>query len=91
MHFLYPSDPFRTKRPDEIYGEELAVVRATGFGASVFSLEAFQAGLFVAWPPVPPDTIIYRGWMLSPSDYEALTAAITRSGARVLTDTTAWW
>ena len=90
MHFLYPSDPFRTKRPDEIYAEEFAAVRTTGFGVSVFSLEAFQTGSFVAWPPVPPDAIIYRGWMLSPSDYEALAAAITQSGARVFTDTAAY-
>jgi hypothetical protein len=53
MYFLYPSDPLRTKRPDEFYAAELAAVRAASFGASVFSLEEFQAGSFLASPPLP--------------------------------------
>jgi hypothetical protein len=90
MHFLYPSDPLRTKRPDEVYAAEFAAVRAAGFGASVFSLEEFQAGTFTASPPLPAATILYRGWMLSASDYEALVAAIARAGARPFTSTAAY-
>jgi hypothetical protein len=90
MYFLYPSDPLRPKRPDEFYAAEIAAVRAAGFGASVFSLEEFQAGSFVASPPLPAATIIYRGWMLSLPDYEALVAAILQSGAQPFTDTTAY-
>ena len=86
MHFLYPSDPLRTKRPDEFYAAEFAAVRAAGFGASVFSLEEFQAGSFVASPPLPTTTILYRGWMLPQIDYEALTGAISHWGAQPFTD-----
>jgi hypothetical protein len=87
VYFLYPSDPLRTKRPDEFYSAELAAIGAAGFGASVFSLEDFQSGSFVASPPLPATTIIYRGWMLSAPDYEALAAAIVQSGAQPFTDT----
>lgn len=87
VYFLYPSDPLRTKRPDEFYAAEFAAVRAAGFGASVFSLEEFQAGSFVASPPLPATTIVYRGWMLSRPDYEALVAVIVQSGADALIDT----
>jgi hypothetical protein len=90
VYFLYPSDPFRTKRPDEFYAAELAAVRAAGFGASVFSLEEFQAGSFAASPPLPNATIIYRGWMLSQSDYDALATAISQSGAEPFTDATTY-
>jgi ATP-grasp domain, R2K clade family 3 len=83
---LYPSDPLRTKRPDEFYAAELAAVRAAGFGASVFSLEEFQAGSFVASPPLPATTICYRGWMLSQIDYEALATAIVQLRAQPFTD-----
>lgn len=85
MHFLYPSDPFRTKRPDEMYAEECAVVKARGFGVSVFSFEEFQAGTFRAFPPLPADTIVYRGWMLSGDEYKSLAAEIVRRGAQPLT------
>lgn len=87
MHFLYPSDPLRTKRPDEFYAAEFAAVRAAGFSASVFSLEEFQAGSFIASPPLPVAAVVYRGWMLSQPDYEALVAAIVQSGAEPFTDT----
>jgi hypothetical protein len=86
VHFLYPSDPIRTKRPDEFYAAELAAVRAAGFGASVFSLEEFQAGSFLPTPALPSSTIIYRGWMLSASGYEALTTAMLQSDAQPFTD-----
>jgi hypothetical protein len=90
VHFLYPSDPLRTKRPDEFYATEIAAVRAAGFGASVFSLEELQGGSFVASPPIPPTSILYRGWMLSQSHYEALVCAISNSGAQPFTDTRAY-
>jgi len=90
LHFLYPSDPLRTKRPDEFYAEEMAAVRASGFDASVFSLEELQAGSFQATPAFPAATVIYRGWMLSSPDYGALTASILERGAQPLTDLPAY-
>ena len=88
MHFLYPSDPLRTKRCDEFYAAEFNAVEAAGFSASVFSLEEFQTGSFRAFPNLPNDAVaIYRGWMLSPADYENLTSVISQSGARLLSDT----
>jgi hypothetical protein len=90
VHFLYPSDPLRTKRVDEFYAAEFAAMRDAGFAVSVFSLEQFQAGSFLASPPLPAASIIYRGWMLSQNDYEALVAAILQSGAQPFTDTTTY-
>jgi len=87
VHFLYPSDPLRAKRVDESYAAEFAAMRDAGFGVSVFSLEQFQAGSFLASPPLPAVPIIYRGWMLSQNDYETLATAILLSGAKPFTDT----
>jgi hypothetical protein len=87
VHFLYPSNPLRTKRCDELYAAEFAAVEAAGFNASVFSLEEFQAGSFHAFPNLPADaSVIYRGWMLSPADYESFASAISQSGSSLLTD-----
>jgi hypothetical protein len=90
VHFLYPSDPFRTKQPDEFYAVEVAAVRAEGFNVSVVSLEDFQAGSFRAFPVLPATTVAYRGWMLSPSDYESLVSSISQSGAKPLTEATSY-
>lgn len=86
MHFLYPSDPIRTKSPDEFYSAELAAIRAAGFGASVFSFEEFQTGDFRPYPPLPADELVYRGWMLSAEAYELLLSFIHRYGAIPFTD-----
>jgi hypothetical protein len=88
VHFLYPSDPLKTKRCDEFYAGEFAAVETAGLNASVFSLEEFQTGSFRTFPNLPADaTVIYRGWMLSSADYESLVSLISQSGARSLTDT----
>ncbi|HTR43836.1 MAG TPA: ATP-grasp domain-containing protein [Pseudomonadales bacterium] len=87
MHFLYPSDPLRTKKCDEFYAAECAAVQAAGFEASIFPLEDFQGGSFRPFPALPTNaTIIYRGWMLSSTEYEALVLAITQVGACPLSD-----
>src|SRR5436190_4764514 len=79
MHLLYPSSPLHSKQPDEQFAAELEAVRAEGFGISLFSLEDFQNGNFRVTPTVPSDVdILYRGWMLSWSDYEALVSALAR-------------
>jgi hypothetical protein len=87
MYFLYPSDPLKTKRCDEFYAAEFVAVEAAGFNASVFSFEEFQTGSFRAFPTLPADTIaIYRGWMLSSTEYENFAFAIAQSGGCLLTD-----
>ncbi len=87
MHFLYPSDPLRPKHVDDNYAAEFFAITAAGFGASVFSLEEFQAGSFKASPPLPAATVLYRGWMLAQADYESLVAAVSTAGAKCFVDT----
>jgi hypothetical protein len=87
VHFLYPSDPLRTKRCDEFYAAEFTAVEAAGFNASVFSFEEFQAGSFRAFPTIPASAIvIYRGWMMSSAEYESFASVISQSGGHLLTD-----
>jgi hypothetical protein len=86
VHFLYPSSPLRARQPDEIYSDEFAAVSAVGFGTSVFSFEEFQAGSFHAFPVLPHDIVVYRGWMMSAQEYSELESCIIRSGACPLTD-----
>ncbi len=83
MMSLYPSSPLHPNQPDEQFATEVAAVRAAGFDTSLFSLEKLQGGQFRAIPPIPNDAdVLYRGWMLSASEYEALTAALAQAGAK---------
>jgi hypothetical protein len=88
MRLLYPSHPLKTTQPDEQFAEEQMLVRDAGFEVSFFSLEKFQTGEFRAIPPFPADEIVlYRGWMLSASEYKALEQELTNLRARPLIST----
>jgi len=57
-----------------------------GIGFSIFSLERFMAGQFRATPQLPPaETIVYRGWMMTPQQYWTFHDAIRGTGASSLT------
>lgn len=87
MHIIYPSSPLYAKKPDELYASEVEAVRTAGFEVSLFSLEDFQSGAFRANPILPKDSeILYRGWMLSATEYEAFVCAISHAGARAVID-----
>jgi len=87
MHLLYPSNPLRAKQPDEQYAAEVDAVRDFGFDVSLFSLEDFQSGSFRAFPLPPSGSdILYRGWMLSAKEYEALMSAWSCADVRAVID-----
>lgn len=74
------------KEADEIYLEQYQALRAAGIGVSLFSYEDFQMGTFKLVGPIPSGaTVIYRGWMMGASEYEALVASITAKGGIPLT------
>lgn len=83
MHLLYPSSPLRARQADEHFAAEVEGVRAVGFEVSLFSMEDLQRGVFRSTPPLPDGTdILYRGWMMSASEYEALISSLALAGAR---------
>jgi hypothetical protein len=91
MHILYPNNPLRARHPDEQFAAEVEAVRSVGFKLSLFSLEDFQAGTFRASPSLPSNTdILYRGWMLSATEYEAFLSALSRAEARPAIDLEAY-
>ena len=82
-HLLYPSNPLRPRQPDEQFAAEVDAVRNAGFEISLFSVENLQAGEFRPVPALPRGLdALYRGWMLSASEYEALVSFLVRAEAR---------
>lgn len=77
MRLLYPSDPLDSKLPDENYKEEFDAVLAAGLSASLFSFEDFESGTLKTRPEIlHGETVLYRGWMLTPEAYENLSSAL---------------
>jgi hypothetical protein len=82
LQFLYPSSLLNPRQVDELYEEEYRAV-CSAFPTVLFSLESFLAGQFRAKLQTLPT--LYRGWMLSPTEYKNLYDAVAKAGATMLT------
>jgi hypothetical protein len=82
MHFLFPSDPIDLRQPDEPFREQADEVRKLGIGVSVVALDELGQKNCRLRGPIPRDaTVVYRGWMLTPAEYEGLLDLIRSGGA----------
>ncbi|MEH1863558.1 MAG: ATP-grasp domain-containing protein [Nostoc sp.] len=86
MRFLFPSDYFNPKKADAAYLEQVACMQDAGFATSVVSLELLASDSSKIIPvPYPDSKVVYRGWIISPSDYELLVGVVRSTGASLLT------
>jgi ATP-grasp domain, R2K clade family 3 len=86
MNFLFPNDYFNPKQVDAAYLEQFTCLRNAGFATSVISLELLESGTAKIIPILAPgSTVVYRGWMLSPIDYERLVRVVESADSSVLT------
>lgn len=86
MRLIYPADTFNPKAVDEVYADEYAAARDVGFSISLFNFDEFQTGRFLLFPPIEPDEdVLYRGWMMSGTDYSRFHQAVTSLGGHLLT------
>jgi ATP-grasp domain, R2K clade family 3 len=86
VRFLFPSDYFNPKQVDDAYTEQANCLQGAGFNVSVISLDALASETAKISPaPEPGETLIYRGWMMTPADYSLLMNAISHSGAEAFT------
>jgi len=73
MHFLYPSDPLEPRQPDERFRNQANEMRILGLGVSIVCLEELGETTCRNRNPIPSGaTVLYRGWMLAPTEYEKL-------------------
>jgi len=79
-HFLYPSDPIDPKKPDEPFLDQVQELRKLGFTVSLVSLEELdQESARIRGAMPAGSTVVYRGWMLAPSEYAKLLSLIESS------------
>jgi hypothetical protein len=67
--------------PDEQFRDQFAEVQKCGLGASIVCLEELGVTKRRAHQIPAGATVVYRGWMLSPAEYEQLVAHIRAYGA----------
>jgi len=90
VRLIYPADTFSPKAADEVYADEFSTAQAAGLPVSIFSFEDFQGGTFRPRPAIQSgETVLYRGWMLTPIEYTRLFEAIVAAGGTPVTDVAA--
>jgi hypothetical protein len=77
--FVYPADYFHPQRPDSLFQAEAAALTEQGLG-----VYAWNGGRFTPTVPVGLRPL-YRGWMLSLAEYQALYANWAQQGVLPLT------
>jgi hypothetical protein len=82
MHFLYPADMLKPRLPDESYREEARALQAHGHHITLVD------SLTIATMNPNADmtsSIIYRGWMVTPEEYQQVLDALEQEGAKAYT------
>jgi hypothetical protein len=91
MRLIYPASTFSPKVTDEVFADEFAAAQAAELPVSIFSFEDFLGGTFRPRPAIQGgETVLYRGWMLTPTEYSRLFDAIAATGGTPVTDTAAY-
>ncbi len=81
MIFLFPGDYFNYKKVDDMYLDEMTSLQQAGFTTATISIESLSSPIPKVSEILSPKTeVIYRGWMLTPSDYQLLVREIERLG-----------
>lgn len=90
MRVLFSGDSFQPKQPDEAYTREAAVCEQLGmtwspinFEAIVYEQDMMQAVRRVAIGE-DEESAVYRGWMLTPAQYEMLYEALLPRHVRLV-------
>jgi hypothetical protein len=86
---LVPADPLRPRRPDEHFAPEVAAARDAGRDVALIDHDSLAepdgAERAVARVPGGGGAALYRGWMLTGSQYAALADALAAKGVTLRT------
>jgi hypothetical protein len=90
MRIIFCADPLAPRAMDDAYADEARAAIGCGLEYSLINYEQLvreqQAATAVRRVPLAPapQLAIYRGWMLRPSDYQALYDALLMRGLRLI-------
>ncbi|MDE1833817.1 MAG: ATP-grasp domain-containing protein [Candidatus Micrarchaeota archaeon] len=88
MLILFPSNPANPSQPEPSFNNEVQAAKDIGFEVGFFDSE-FQLGGEVKLRKVPRVLVgtnaLYRGWLCSPSQYDALVSKVWSLGYSMIT------
>ena len=85
MHFLYPADLLQPRLPDEMFRAEAERMAADGHCVSLMDSNTFALVRAGGYPPPQAGArVVYRGWMLTPTEYGMLADAVARQGSAMV-------
>lgn len=80
-HFIFPTSPMNPRIIDEMFQDQAIALKSAGFGTSAYDAE--RGRMF--GPIEDGVTCIYRGWMLTPTEYELFHRVTLQAGLKPLT------
>lgn len=86
MNYIYPESLLEPRSPDELFRAEAEAMECSGHKVYLIDTEALASGPARIRSAVEPGACMaYRGWMLTPGEYRALTVSVERAGGVCLT------
>jgi len=96
LRIVFPASPLSTRQPDPAFEGEVAAAKHAGFSVGFVGVdgpadEPLTVALLGRPAEDPPaETAIYRGWLLRPTEYARLEAALHARGVALFTDAAAY-
>lgn len=96
MKLIFCSDPFSPTDPDEVYAAEVQAASAVGLDHALISFEALvdegrpAAAVRRVAPASTLEPAIYRGWMLTPEQYQQLYSALSERNYELVNSAAAY-
>jgi hypothetical protein len=89
QHILFCENPLESNEVDPDYEEEFGCAKNEGFDALLFNFEHLTEGdadkaTRKIKPAIHPTSVIYRGWMLTPSQYDRLYRTLTTKNVNLI-------
>jgi hypothetical protein len=85
MRFIYPQSILNPRLPDEMFQQEAVSVSEAGHTITLIDSEKLPTDTVRLKQINVEETFVYRGWMLSPTEYQNLVLSVENSGGLPLT------
>ncbi|MEM8779109.1 MAG: ATP-grasp domain-containing protein [Cyanobacteria bacterium P01_G01_bin.49] len=87
MRFIYPQSFLTPRLPDEIFQDEAIALAKAGHIVTLIDSDKLSTEPAILKAITPETTVVYRGWMLSPTEYKNLVLSIKKAGGLPLNST----
>jgi hypothetical protein len=87
VRFVCPQSVLTPRLPDEMFQEEASFLSKAGYTVTLIDSERLPIEPAVLKAINSEEFIVYRGWMLSPTEYQNFVSSIENAGGLPLTST----